>query len=191
MRLTLAEERYLEELWAAAMERPLRTKGPRVIVVAVREPKDRKRREKGFYRPRLDAAVDRAVERLGRGGYRVRDLRYEVGGGRVNSALLIAEPGKAVRVPESEPRPTSRYLHEPTARGCAHNAAKTHCKRGHPFDEANTYIRKDGSRFCRACERENKRRSWERKKVERLTGESATYPNRDERGRFKRTDKVG
>ena len=34
----------------------------------------------------------------------------------------------------------------------AKNARKTHCKHGHPFDEANTYIRKDGmGRMCRRC----------------------------------------
>ncbi len=36
------------------------------------------------------------------------------------------------------------------------NAAKTHCKRGHPFDEANTYVCVDkrtgkSRRICRAC----------------------------------------
>lgn len=30
--------------------------------------------------------------------------------------------------------------------------AKTHCKRGHEFNEVNTYVRKDtGARFCRPC----------------------------------------
>ena len=33
----------------------------------------------------------------------------------------------------------------------AANAAKTHCKHGHPFDEANTLIRSNGHRRCRAC----------------------------------------
>lgn len=38
------------------------------------------------------------------------------------------------------------------------NAAKTHCKQGHPFDEANTYVgvnRRTGGqrRDCRACMR--------------------------------------
>jgi hypothetical protein len=28
----------------------------------------------------------------------------------------------------------------------------THCKRGHPFDEVDTYP--DGKRFCRMCRRE-------------------------------------
>jgi hypothetical protein len=41
---------------------------------------------------------------------------------------------------------------------------QTHCLRGHPFDEANTYLRSNGKRNCRACAREalnegrNKRR---------------------------------
>jgi hypothetical protein len=31
------------------------------------------------------------------------------------------------------------------------NAAKTECKRGHPFDERNTYRYPDGRRECRTC----------------------------------------
>lgn len=32
----------------------------------------------------------------------------------------------------------------------------THCLRGHPFDEANTYVRANGHRICRACSRERR-----------------------------------
>ena len=36
----------------------------------------------------------------------------------------------------------------------ARNVAMTHCIHGHPFDEANTYIRPDGgNRQCRGCGR--------------------------------------
>jgi hypothetical protein len=31
------------------------------------------------------------------------------------------------------------------------DAARTHCKRGHPFDDANTYLDSRGHRCCRAC----------------------------------------
>ncbi len=31
------------------------------------------------------------------------------------------------------------------------NADQTHCKHGHLFDEANTYLLPDGTRSCRAC----------------------------------------
>ncbi|KKK61816.1 hypothetical protein LCGC14_3010540 [marine sediment metagenome] len=31
------------------------------------------------------------------------------------------------------------------------NKKKTHCKRGHPFDEVNTYYYADGKRECRPC----------------------------------------
>lgn len=34
----------------------------------------------------------------------------------------------------------------------ARNASKTHCHRGHPFDDDNTYHR-GGRRICRACRR--------------------------------------
>lgn len=35
-----------------------------------------------------------------------------------------------------------------------HNAAKTHCKRGHPYSEENTrYIEKLNSRACLACQK--------------------------------------
>jgi len=33
------------------------------------------------------------------------------------------------------------------------NGGKTHCIRGHPFDEENTYITKAGKRSCRTCQR--------------------------------------
>lgn len=34
------------------------------------------------------------------------------------------------------------------------NFRKTHCISGHPFDAANTYLTRTGSRKCRACRRE-------------------------------------
>jgi WhiB family redox-sensing transcriptional regulator len=34
------------------------------------------------------------------------------------------------------------------------HASKTHCKHGHPFDQANTYYAPDGRRRCRTCLRE-------------------------------------
>lgn len=58
--------------------------------------------------------------------------------------------------------------------GTHHNAAKTHCNRGHPFDEANTYTdRHGGFRHCRACGRqlaaERRARSVGLRKVQPLT----------------------
>lgn len=44
-------------------------------------------------------------------------------------------------------------------------AAKTTCVNGHAYDEANTYVWTDGSRKCRACDRERHRAAWNRKKA--------------------------
>ncbi len=43
---------------------------------------------------------------------------------------------------------------ENTLRGVgpsAVNAVKTHCPKGHPYDDANTWIDKTGRRHCRTC----------------------------------------
>lgn len=42
-------------------------------------------------------------------------------------------------------------------------ARAAHCKRGHPFNEVNTYIRKDGRRLCRACSAASTRESRKRR----------------------------
>lgn len=45
---------------------------------------------------------------------------------------------------------------ENTMRGIgptAVNARKTHCIRGHEFNEANTYLTKKGQRYCRPCQK--------------------------------------
>lgn len=42
----------------------------------------------------------------------------------------------------------------------------THCKRGHPFDEENTVMRKSGKRMCRACCNLKARERHHRKRAE-------------------------
>lgn len=42
--------------------------------------------------------------------------------------------------PENQPRGEDNWERQ-----------KTHCKNGHPFDDANTYWTKKGTRSCRAC----------------------------------------
>lgn len=50
-----------------------------------------------------------------------------------------------------------------SVRNGTHNMSrKTHCKNGHLFDEANTYIRTDGARTCRACHRADERANRDR-----------------------------
>ena len=39
-----------------------------------------------------------------------------------------------------------------------HNQKKTHCQRGHAYDDKNTYRRYGGGRVCRACDNERTKR---------------------------------
>jgi hypothetical protein len=61
---------------------------------------------------------------------------------------------------------------ENTLRGChANNGIRkreqTHCIAGHPFDEANTYIRPNGTRVCRECGRIRDLARWPQRKLQR------------------------
>lgn len=44
------------------------------------------------------------------------------------------------------------------------NKNKTHCKNGHEFTDENTYVDKNGSRYCRECKREWSKKYREKKK---------------------------
>lgn len=59
-------------------------------------------------------------------------------------------------------------------RGENHQRNKTHCKKGHPYDAANTgTFRRHGKvegRYCRACVRINGRFNYHRRKAERAAG---------------------
>lgn len=51
----------------------------------------------------------------------------------------------------------SENMRDSVRNGTHNMARKTQCKRGHAFDQANTYIRTDGARACRACHRDDER----------------------------------
>lgn len=51
--------------------------------------------------------------------------------------------------------------HRALSRGKPHDRAREDrpaCPHGHPYDEANKSVRRDGSYFCRTCHRERERR---------------------------------
>ncbi|WP_373071105.1 HNH endonuclease signature motif containing protein [Gemmatimonas sp.] len=48
--------------------------------------------------------------------------------------------------------PTTRQINSSSERSAAGRREQTHCLRGHPFDEENTYITPKG-RSCKACKR--------------------------------------
>ncbi|MFF3643369.1 HNH endonuclease signature motif containing protein [Streptomyces sp. NPDC002564] len=48
-------------------------------------------------------------------------------------------------------------------------AARTRCAKGHVYDVANTYIRSNGARDCRACNRERQQARYALIQIERRT----------------------
>lgn len=91
---------------------------------------------------------------------RAHRVAYECAKGPIPDGLVIDHlcRNKACCNPDHLEAVTQR---ENTLRGMgpSANAAKlTHCKRGHPFDSANTSINTRGHRVCRACRAEIDRR---------------------------------
>lgn len=52
-----------------------------------------------------------------------------------------------------------------------HQRRKTHCPKGHPYDERNTHMRPSGGRRCRACSRIERREYREKRRL--ASGHSA------------------
>lgn len=74
---------------------------------------------------------------------------------------MCVNPGHLEPVTQRE-----NVLRSPIAGG-AHNASKTHCPQGHPYDEQNTYNppSKPRNRYCRTCMRDNSREYARRKRA--------------------------
>lgn len=47
--------------------------------------------------------------------------------------------------------------------------AATHCNRGHPFDEENTYVRPNGERNCKECRRVHAREDARARRSKQVT----------------------
>lgn len=93
-----------------------------------------------------------AVDRRGRVAHRVM---YELLVGKVPDGTELDHLCRNRRcVNPAHLEPVSHRVNVWRGAGlAAANARATHCIRGHAFDEANTRIRANGSRYCRACER--------------------------------------
>lgn len=82
-------------------------------------------------------------------------LAYEI---LVDSIPIGVEPDHLCRTPVCvNPKHLELVTHqENMRRGLAgwENRSKTHCSKGHAYNEANTYLYK-GGRYCRICHREH------------------------------------
>jgi hypothetical protein len=58
------------------------------------------------------------------------------------------------------------------------NRAKTHCKRGHPFDGKNTYVDRSGRRHCRICVKARSVK-WRIENLERYRASQRALKNRN------------
>lgn len=76
------------------------------------------------------------------------------GAHRVAYELLIGP------IPDLEPVTHAENLRRGVGGAVTHQRAKTHCPYGHAYDDANTRINNRGSRECRRCLRDHKRRRY-------------------------------
>jgi hypothetical protein len=103
---------------------------------------------------------------------RRRMLRLE---GNIHSSLTTAGHRWAVETLRS--RTASTWTHP---RGLGGDPrGRTHCPRGHPYDEFNTHITASGRRRCRACDRERMRSSNQLSRTERRFVTSADLTHAD------------
>lgn len=96
----------------------------------------------------------------------VHRFSYEIHVGRIPDGLMIDHVchNRSLDCPGGPCCPHRRCVNpahldvvtsaENTRRSPLWRCLRTHCKHGHPFDVANTYITTDGRRQCKACSRE-------------------------------------
>jgi hypothetical protein len=75
--------------------------------------------------------------------------------------------------------PSENIRHAQRLRGGSWVKHKTHCKHGHPFDEANTGLDSNGDRRCRTCSKQRDRTTWQ--KANRDKANAATLRYRQKR----------
>jgi hypothetical protein len=94
---------------------------------------------------------------VGKTNYAAHRISYEQVNGEIPDGLVLdhlCRDIKCVNPDHLEPVPVK----ENTLRGIgptAVNAVKTHCSKGHPYNEDNLRVRR-GRRYCNACDTEHK-----------------------------------
>ncbi len=103
---------------------------------------------------RAENMVDK--EAKGRGKYPRRDQTHCKRGHPLSGNNLYVDPKTGRRHCRECRRAHDRemYRKKMESQGLAvapRNSDRTHCPKGHPYDEENTYISRSGSRVCRTC----------------------------------------
>lgn len=112
------------------------------------------------------------------GPQRAHRVAYEMLVGPITEGYVldhvICRNPRCVNPAHLEPVTNEENLRRGRPSPTALNREKTHCRRGHPYDEGNTYFvtdRRTGTkgRGCKECNRARGRANWQKKKEARLS----------------------
>ena len=104
---------------------------------------------------------------IGERGVMAHRAAYELLRGPISSGLTLdhlCRNRACVNPDHLDPVPIGENLRRGDTLN-ARNIAKSHCKRGHPFDGQNTYVFGNGFRQCKACARMHSKNYQKRKRL--------------------------
>lgn len=107
------------------------------------------------------------VARAGKTNVKAHRYAWTLANGPIPDDLVIlhsCDNPLCVNVRHLSAGSQAENMRDMAQKGRAANSKKSHCPKGHPFDQSNTYVTPDGRRSCRECNRSAARANYRRQK---------------------------